>query len=147
MRLSKCVESFTELHVRNPVMTASGTCGSGLELAPFADLSRLGAVVGKTVTSAPRAGNDPPRTFETASGMLNSIGLQNPGVDGVLEKYSARWARWRVASWPGRPASRPRSWPPESGLRSSRDTVWRRPSRQTGPTPSRRLRRLRTLVQ
>jgi len=72
------------LRLRNPVMTASGTCGSGLELAPFADLSRLGAVVGKTVTREPRAGNDPPRTFETASGMLNSIGLQNPGIEKFL---------------------------------------------------------------
>jgi dihydroorotate dehydrogenase (NAD+) catalytic subunit len=65
-------------------MTASGTCGSGLELAPYADLGRLGAVVGKTVTREPRAGNDPPRTFETSSGMLNSIGLQNPGIDRFL---------------------------------------------------------------
>jgi dihydroorotate dehydrogenase (NAD+) catalytic subunit len=72
--------SIGTLRLKNPVMTASGTCGSGLELAPWADLSRLGAVVGKTVTSEPREGNDPPRTFETASGMLNSIGLQNPGI-------------------------------------------------------------------
>ncbi len=76
--------SLGALRLRNPVMTASGTCGSGLELAPFADLSRLGAVVGKTVTREPRAGNPPPRTFETASGMLNSIGLQNPGIDRFL---------------------------------------------------------------
>jgi dihydroorotate dehydrogenase (NAD+) catalytic subunit len=69
------------LRLRNPVMTASGTCGSGLELLPYADLGRLGAVVGKTVTREPRAGNAPPRTFETASGMLNSIGLQNPGIE------------------------------------------------------------------
>lgn len=81
------------LRLRNPVMTASGTCGSGLELLPFADLKALGAVVGKTVTREPRAGNAPPRTFETASGMLNSIGLQNPGiakfVDEVLPKVAA----------------------------------------------------------
>jgi dihydroorotate dehydrogenase (NAD+) catalytic subunit len=69
------------LRLRNPVLTASGTCGSGLELLPFADLSRLGGVVGKTVTREPRPGNAPPRTFETAGGMLNSIGLQNPGID------------------------------------------------------------------
>ena len=69
------------LRLRNPVLTASGTCGSGLELMPYADLSVLGAVVGKTVTREPRAGNAPPRTFETAGGMLNSIGLQNPGID------------------------------------------------------------------
>lgn len=76
--------SLGPLRLRNPVMTASGTCGSGLELLPFADLSRLGAVVGKTVTREPRAGNPPPRTHETAGGMLNSIGLQNPGIDRFL---------------------------------------------------------------
>jgi len=82
--------SLGPLRLRNPVMTASGTCGSGLELAPWADLSRLGAVVGKTVTTEPRAGNTPPRTFETASGMLNSIGLQNPGIAKfVAEKTGA----------------------------------------------------------
>jgi len=76
--------SLGGLRLRNPVLTASGTCGSGLELAPWADLSVLGGVVGKTVTREPRAGNPPPRTFETPSGMLNSIGLQNPGIDGFL---------------------------------------------------------------
>lgn len=85
--------SLGSLRLRNPVMTASGTCGSGLELLPYADLSRIGAVVGKTVTREPRTGNAPPRTFETASGMLNSIGLQNPGiarfVDEVLPKVAA----------------------------------------------------------
>ena len=69
------------LRLRNPILTASGTAGSGLELAPYADLSRIGGVVGKTVTREPRTGNPPPRTHETAAGMLNSIGLQNPGID------------------------------------------------------------------
>jgi dihydroorotate dehydrogenase (NAD+) catalytic subunit len=78
--------SIGALRLRNPVLTASGTCGSGLELAPWADLSQIGGVVGKTVTREPRAGNDPPRTFETASGMLNSIGLQNPGIDRFVEE-------------------------------------------------------------
>lgn len=72
------------LALRNPVMTASGTCGSGLELVPWADLRILGAVVGKTVTREPRAGNPPPRTFETRGGMLNSIGLQNPGIEAFV---------------------------------------------------------------
>lgn len=72
------------LHLRNPVMTASGTYGLGYEFQGLADLSRIGAVVGKTVTSAPRLGNPPPRTFETAGGMLNSIGLMNPGWDGFV---------------------------------------------------------------
>lgn len=72
------------LTLKNPVMTASGTCGYGEELAPFLDLSQLGAVVGKTVTRQPRAGNKPPRTCETAAGMLNAIGLQNVGIDRFL---------------------------------------------------------------
>jgi dihydroorotate dehydrogenase (NAD+) catalytic subunit len=69
------------LELANPVLTASGTCGSGLELMPWCDLRVLGAVVGKTVTREPRAGNAPPRTHETRAGMLNSIGLQNPGIE------------------------------------------------------------------
>jgi dihydroorotate dehydrogenase (NAD+) catalytic subunit len=77
--------SLGPLRLRNPVLTASGTAGSGLELLPFADLSLLGGVVGKTVTRERRPGNAPPRTFETASGMLNSIGLQNPGIDRFVE--------------------------------------------------------------
>ncbi len=85
--------SLGPLHLRNPVMTASGTCGSGLELLPFADLRALGAVVGKTVTRRPRPGNEPPRTFETASGMLNSIGLQNPGIDRFLAEVLPEVAR------------------------------------------------------
>lgn len=69
------------LEFRNPVMTASGTFGSGREYADFFDLSRLGAVVTKGVSLEPWAGNDSPRIAETPSGMLNSIGLQNPGVE------------------------------------------------------------------
>jgi dihydroorotate dehydrogenase (NAD+) catalytic subunit len=69
------------LELRNPVMTASGTFGSGREYSDFVDLSRLGAVVTKGVSLEPRAGNDSPRIAETPSGMLNAIGLQNPGVE------------------------------------------------------------------
>jgi len=69
------------LRLRNPVMTASGTFASGREYADFVDLSRLGAVITKGVSFEAWAGNDSPRVAETASGMLNSIGLQNPGVD------------------------------------------------------------------
>lgn len=72
------------LELRNPVLTASGTYGLGYEFAKLADLSRIGGVVGKTVTMTPRIGNPPPRTFETAGGMLNSIGLMNPGWDGFV---------------------------------------------------------------
>ena len=69
------------LRLRNPVMTASGTFASGREYADFVDLSRLGAVVTKGVSLDAWAGNESPRVAETASGMLNSIGLQNPGVE------------------------------------------------------------------
>lgn len=69
------------MELRNPVMTASGTFGSGKEYAEFIDLARLGAVVTKGVSLEPWAGNESPRIAETPSGMLNSIGLQNPGVE------------------------------------------------------------------
>ena len=64
----------------NPVMVASGTFGSGKEYAEFMDISRLGAIVCKGVSAEPMEGNPPPRVCETPSGMLNAIGLQNPGV-------------------------------------------------------------------
>ena len=72
------------LVLSNPVLTASGTYGLGYEFAALADLSRIGGVVGKTVTMTERIGNPPPRTFETASGLLNSIGLMNPGWEGFV---------------------------------------------------------------
>jgi dihydroorotate dehydrogenase (NAD+) catalytic subunit len=72
------------LTLRNPVMSASGTFASGCEYADFVDLERLGAVVTKGVSLEPWAGNESPRMAETASGMLNSIGLQNPGVDAFI---------------------------------------------------------------
>ena len=69
------------VELRNPVMTASGTFGSGAEYSEFYDLSALGAVVTKGVANVPWPGNPTPRIAETASGMLNAIGLQNPGID------------------------------------------------------------------
>ena len=72
------------LRLANPVIAASGTCGYGAELAPFFPPARLGALVGKTITRAPREGNPAPRMWETPAGMLNSIGLQNPGVERYL---------------------------------------------------------------
>jgi dihydroorotate dehydrogenase (NAD+) catalytic subunit len=69
------------LKLKNPVLTASGTFGYGQELEQFLDLSQLGAIVCKTVTRHPRAGNAPPRTCETPAGMLNAIGLQNVGIE------------------------------------------------------------------
>ncbi|WP_408069619.1 dihydroorotate dehydrogenase [Butyrivibrio sp. JL13D10] len=71
---------------KNPVMTASGTFGSGMEYAEFVDLNRLGAVVTKGVASIPWPGNPTPRVAEVYGGMLNAIGLQNPGVDVMIER-------------------------------------------------------------
>jgi len=72
--------------LNNPVMTASGTFGSGKEYSEFVDLNRLGAVVTKGVAKVPWSGNPTPRIAETASGMMNAIGLQNPGIDVFCER-------------------------------------------------------------
>lgn len=69
------------VELKNPVMTASGTFGSGMEYAEFADLNKLGAVVTKGVANVPWPGNPTPRVAEVYGGMLNAIGLQNPGID------------------------------------------------------------------
>ncbi|MCR5557542.1 MAG: dihydroorotate dehydrogenase [Butyrivibrio sp.] len=71
---------------KNPVMTASGTFGSGMEYADFVDLNKLGAVVTKGVASVPWPGNPVPRVTEVYGGMLNAIGLQNPGIDVFIER-------------------------------------------------------------
>ena len=71
---------------KNPVMTASGTFGSGMEYGEFVDLNRLGAVVTKGVANVPWPGNPTPRVAEVYGGMLNAIGLQNPGVDVLTER-------------------------------------------------------------
>jgi len=84
------------LVVRNPLLVASGTFGYGVEYGEVVDVDRLGAICSKGTTLRPRVGNPPPRVTETPAGMLNSIGLQNPGVDAVLEKYADRWATWDV---------------------------------------------------
>ena len=73
------------LVLRNPVIAASGTFGFLHEYTPYVDPGELGAVVLKTVTLKPRAGNPPPRIVETPAGVLNSVGLQNPGVDALIE--------------------------------------------------------------
>ena len=74
------------VELKNPVMTASGTFGSGAEYSEFVDLSRLGAVVTKGVANVPWAGNPTPRIAEVYGGMLNAIGLQNPGIDVFCER-------------------------------------------------------------
>jgi dihydroorotate dehydrogenase (NAD+) catalytic subunit len=73
------------LGLANPIMVASGTFGYAREMAGLVDLDRLGAILPKTITLAPRPGNPPPRTVETTAGMLNSIGLDNDGIEAFLE--------------------------------------------------------------
>src|SRR5947209_5252522 len=75
------------LRLRNPVLVASGTFGYAREMAGVVDFARLGGVVPKTVTRRPRAGNPPPRTVETPSGMLNAIGLDNDGIDHFIRHH------------------------------------------------------------
>ena len=76
--------------LKNPVMVSSGTFGSGEEYGEYVDVSRLGALVTKGVALSPWKGNETPRVAETPSGMLNAIGLQNPGVDVFLERDMPR---------------------------------------------------------
>lgn len=87
----------------NPMMTASGTAGHGAELAPYCDLGALGAVVVKSLSAEPWEGNPPPRLHETSAGMLNSVGLQNPGVqywlDHELAPLLATGARVVASIW------------------------------------------------
>jgi dihydroorotate dehydrogenase (NAD+) catalytic subunit len=81
------------LRLRSPVIVASGTFGYGFD-APQVDRAVLGAIVTKGTTLRPREGNPPIRIAETPSGMLNAIGLQNPGVDHVARVYAPQWATW-----------------------------------------------------
>lgn len=85
-----------ELVLRNPVIAASGCFGYGQEYAQIIDVQRLGAFVSKGITPKPRAGNAMPRAVETPAGMLNAIGLQNPGIRGFLKKYPQLWQHWQV---------------------------------------------------
>jgi dihydroorotate dehydrogenase (NAD+) catalytic subunit len=75
------------LHLSNPILVASGTFGYAREMAGVVDFARLGGIVPKTVTRQPRIGNPPPRTVETASGMLNAIGLDNDGIDYFIQHH------------------------------------------------------------
>jgi dihydroorotate dehydrogenase (NAD+) catalytic subunit len=84
------------LSLSNPVMAASGTFANGLEYAKIFDIQRLGAIVSKAITLRPRRGNPQPRIVESAGGMLNSIGLQNIGIDAILKDVAPVWATWRV---------------------------------------------------
>jgi dihydroorotate dehydrogenase (NAD+) catalytic subunit len=81
---------FAGVPLRNPVLAASGTFGYGLELEPFFDLRRIGGFVAKSLTLEPRHGNPPPRIAEVAAGMLNSISLENVGVDAFVREKLPR---------------------------------------------------------
>src|SRR5438034_5883299 len=90
------VEAARGLRLKNPVMTASGTFGQGVEYAELIDVSRLGAIVNKGTTPSPRPGNPQYRIAETPAGILNSIGLENPGAAEVARVYGPKWAKLRV---------------------------------------------------
>ncbi|MGH7752080.1 MAG: dihydroorotate dehydrogenase [Gemmatimonadales bacterium] len=84
------------LRARNPLFSASGTFGYGEEMESFLDPGLYGGVIGKSISALPRGGNPVPRVAETAAGMLNSIGLQNPGIDAFLRDYLPRMRRYRT---------------------------------------------------
>ena len=84
------------LLLANPVMTASGTFGYGTEYSQIFDIQKLGAIICKGTTLEPREGNPQPRLAETASGLLNSIGLQNIGVKALIKEKAPLWTSWRV---------------------------------------------------
>lgn len=85
-----------ELKLTNPVIAASGCFGYGTEYAQIIDVQRLGAFISKGITPERRAGNPMPRITETPGGMLNAIGLQNPGIHGFVKKYPPIWEQWSV---------------------------------------------------
>jgi len=90
------VDAARGLRLKNPVLTASGTFGQGVEYAELFDVARLGAIVNKGTTVLARPGNPQYRIAETPSGILNSIGLENPGAAGVARKYAKAWAQLGV---------------------------------------------------
>jgi len=90
------VEAARGLWLKNPVLTASGTFGQGVEYAELIDVGRLGAIVNKGTTPRARPGNPQYRIAETPAGILNSIGLENPGAEEVARKYGKVWAKLGV---------------------------------------------------
>jgi dihydroorotate dehydrogenase (NAD+) catalytic subunit len=85
--VSRLDVQLNRLQLANPILVASGTFGYAREMQAFVDYTRLGGIIPKTITPLPRKGNPPPRTVETASGLLNSIGLDNDGLDAFIEKH------------------------------------------------------------
>jgi dihydroorotate dehydrogenase (NAD+) catalytic subunit len=85
--VSRLAVALNRLQLANPILVASGTFGYAREMQPFVPLAKLGGIIPKTVTPLPRIGNPPPRTLETPAGLLNSIGLDNDGLDAFLTKH------------------------------------------------------------
>src|SRR5262245_2014452 len=85
--MAELAVTLCRLQFRNPILVASGTFGYAREMAGIVDFSKLGGIIPKTVTQHRRAGNEPPRTVETPSGMLNSIGLDNDGIDHFIHHH------------------------------------------------------------
>lgn len=84
------------LMLQNPVVIASGAFGYGIDSAKIPEAHHLGAITCKGTTLHPRKGNEHPRIMETASGMLNAIGLQNPGIHTIIDEYAPIWATWQT---------------------------------------------------
>ena len=84
------------LVLRNPVIAAAGPFGYGAEVADLVDLERLGGIVTRGTTLKPRGGHPGPRLAEVPAGLLVGVGLQNPGIDAVLDRYATTWAKWPV---------------------------------------------------
>jgi len=84
------------LILNNPVMMAAGTVGYGIEYSEIVDIQKLGAIVCKGTTLMPRKGNPQPRLVETVGGLLNSVGLENIGVDALIRDKASIWAKWQV---------------------------------------------------
>lgn len=85
--MSNLTTTLNRLRLQNPILVASGTFGYAREMAGVVDFSKLGGIIPKTVTAQPRIGNPPPRTVESASGMLNAIGLDNDGIDHFIAHH------------------------------------------------------------
>lgn len=94
LSLNLCPRHPKGLRLRNPVLAASGTFGYGTEYGELVDIARIGAIVCKGTTLHPRPGNPQPRLFETPAGLLNSIGLQNIGLEAVIRDKAPLWAAW-----------------------------------------------------
>jgi dihydroorotate dehydrogenase (NAD+) catalytic subunit len=96
VKVDLSVKITQKLRLANPVMAASGTCGYGDEYGDLVDVNKLGAIICKGTTLEPRDGNPQPRIVEVTGGVLNSVGLQNIGVEALVKEKAPMWAKWRV---------------------------------------------------